>query len=209
MIKCLNLYAGIGGNRKFWKNVEVTAVEIDPKIAKIYKDFFPDDIVLMEDAHTYLLNNFDKYDFIWSSPPCPTHSRMRKSVMKFKNHSHTKPVYPNMCLYEEILFLKGYFKGNFIVENVISWYDPLIKPYSIGRHYFWSNKFLSNMKNIPSSKIIDLDNNITIKDKEKRKGFDLMRYSGINKDRILNNCVEPELGKFLFDQIFKEKQVFL
>lgn len=28
MIKALNLYARLGGNRKLWKNVEVTAVEI-------------------------------------------------------------------------------------------------------------------------------------------------------------------------------------
>lgn len=27
MIKVLNLYAGIGGNRKLWEGVEVTAVE--------------------------------------------------------------------------------------------------------------------------------------------------------------------------------------
>jgi hypothetical protein len=38
-IKILNLYAGLGGNRKLWKNVEVTAVENNPEIAKIYQDF--------------------------------------------------------------------------------------------------------------------------------------------------------------------------
>ena len=43
-IKILNLYAGIGGNRKFWDgDTEITAVEIEPKIAKIYQDFFPKD----------------------------------------------------------------------------------------------------------------------------------------------------------------------
>lgn len=68
-IKVLNLYAGIGGNRKLWKNVEVTAVEINPEIAKIYKDFFPGDEVIIGDAHEYLLHNYDKFDFIWSSPP--------------------------------------------------------------------------------------------------------------------------------------------
>ena len=37
MIKVLNLYAGIGGNRKLWKDVEVTAVEINEEIAGVYK----------------------------------------------------------------------------------------------------------------------------------------------------------------------------
>ena len=40
-MKVLNLYAGIGGNRKLWTDVEVTAVEIDPKRAEIYKHYFP------------------------------------------------------------------------------------------------------------------------------------------------------------------------
>ena len=74
-MKILNLYAGIGGNRKLWGDEhEITAVEWDEKIAKIYQDFFPKDKVLVEDAHDYLLKHFEKYDFIWSSPPCPTHS---------------------------------------------------------------------------------------------------------------------------------------
>ena len=29
-MKVLNLYCGIGGNRKLWEDVEVTAVELDP-----------------------------------------------------------------------------------------------------------------------------------------------------------------------------------
>ena len=50
-IKVLNLYAGIGGNRKLWENVDVTAVEWKPEIAVIYQDFFPDDKVIITDAH--------------------------------------------------------------------------------------------------------------------------------------------------------------
>jgi len=38
-LKVLNLYAGIGGNRKLWRDVDVIAVEINPEIAKIYQDF--------------------------------------------------------------------------------------------------------------------------------------------------------------------------
>ncbi len=43
-MKILNLYTGIGGNRKLWGDKhEITAVEIDLKIAKIYQNFFPKD----------------------------------------------------------------------------------------------------------------------------------------------------------------------
>ena len=102
-IKVLNLYAGIGGNRKLWTNVKVTAIEIDPNIAEIYKTFFPDDIVIVGDAHQYLLEHYNEFDFIWSSPPCPSHSRLRKG---FSCNVGAKPIYPDMKLYEEILFLK-------------------------------------------------------------------------------------------------------
>ena len=71
-MKILNLYAGIGGNRKLWGNKhKVVAVEIDPKIANIYQDFFPEDKVIIEDAHKYLLEHSHNFDFIWSSPPLP------------------------------------------------------------------------------------------------------------------------------------------
>jgi len=50
-VRVLNLYAGIGGNRKYWENVEVTAVEYNEEIAMIYKDHFPNDNVIVGDAH--------------------------------------------------------------------------------------------------------------------------------------------------------------
>ena len=31
-----------------------------------------------------------------------------------------------MKLYEEIIFLDNYFKGKYVVENVIPYYEPLI-----------------------------------------------------------------------------------
>ena len=84
-MKILNLYAGIGGNRKLWGDKhEVTAVEIDPEIAKIYQDFFPKDKVVVGDAHQFLLEHYKEFDFIWSSPPCPTHSRLRKAMQEIK-----------------------------------------------------------------------------------------------------------------------------
>ena len=136
-IKVLNLYAGIGGNRKLWNDdeVEVTAVENVPEIAKIYQEFFPNDKVIIADAHQYLLEHFKEFDFIWSSPPCPTHSRMRALMVA----QGSKVVYPNMDLYQEILLLQNWFKGKWVVENVKSYYPPLYPPKELDRHYFWTN----------------------------------------------------------------------
>ena len=64
-MKILNLYAGLGGNRKDWgNNHEVTAVEMEQKIADVYKTNFPSDTVIIGDAHEYLLNHVDEFDFI-------------------------------------------------------------------------------------------------------------------------------------------------
>lgn len=64
-MKILNLYAGIGGNRKLWgDDHEITAVENVPEIAKIYQDFFPNDKVIVADAHQYLLDHFKEFNFI-------------------------------------------------------------------------------------------------------------------------------------------------
>lgn len=143
-IKVLNLYAGIGGNRKLWENVEVTAIENNPKIAEIYRDFFPKDKVIVTDAHQYLLDHFKEFDFIWSSPPCQTHSSFRHNIcVKFRG---TKPKYPDMRLYQEILFLKHNFKGYWVVENVKPYYLPLIEGQLIQRHYFWHNLEIPNIK---------------------------------------------------------------
>lgn len=196
-IKVLNLYAGIGGNRKLWPNdkIEVTAVELDPEIAKIYQDFFPNDKVIVADAHKYLLEHYKGYDFIWSSPPCPTHSKVRK-ITEHQN----KPTFPDMKLYQEILFLQGYFKGKWVVENVISWYNPLITPYIYKSHYYWSNFVISGKKTTLRH------HDSTVKELEKLKGFNLDNYKGIDKNKILRNCVEPEAGLNIFNCAFKEKQ---
>ena len=192
-MKVLNLYAGIGGNRKLWNDVEVTAVEWVPEIAQIYRDFFPDDEVIETDAHQFLLENFRDYDFIWSSPPCPTHSRIRKSSLNMKL-GKIKPVYPDMRLYSEIIFLEGYFDGLYCVENVVGFYEPLIKARELNRHYFWSNFYITE-KNIQG---FNIEHN-KIEDFEKTIGFDLSPYTGIDKKTIMRNCVSPHLGKHILD----------
>tara|TARA_R110000824_G_C14884962_1_gene643835 strand:- start:38 stop:631 length:594 start_codon:yes stop_codon:yes gene_type:complete len=135
-MKILNLYAGIGGNRKLWgDNHEIIAVELDKKVANKYKDLYPNDNVIVADAHEYLLDHYKEYDFIWSSPPCQSHS----TTNYFTQHIRKRPVYPSMKLYEEIIFLDNFYKGKYCVENVVSYYEPLIKAQKIGRHYLWAN----------------------------------------------------------------------
>ena len=197
-LRVLNLYAGIGGNRKLLENVDVTAVEINPEIAAIYKDFFPNDNVIVGDAHEYLLDHYQEFDFIWSSPPCPTHSRMRMS--------HTKKIYPDLQLYQEILFLKHFFKGKWLVENVIPYYDPLIKAQVLHRHSFWSNFDITpiELESLGTCKVL--------KEREflqEKFGFNLDKYKGIDKRLCLRNCVVPELGLHIFNCAFKQTQSIL
>ena len=196
-MKILNLYAGIGGNRKLWDgDIEVTAVELNPDIAKIYQDFFPDDNVVVGDAHQYLLDHFEEYDFIWSSPPCPTHSRMNHLL----NIKGNKIKYPDMGLYQEIILLESFFKGYYCVENVKTYYNPLIQPKTSGRHYLWSNFYIGNMdiqKKVRNDKGMTLDKkmeemNIYIKD--------FYNYDG-DKRTLINNCIEPELGLYIFNSM--------
>jgi DNA (cytosine-5)-methyltransferase 1 len=183
--RVLNLYAGIGGNRKLWENVEVTAVENEQYIADAYKQLFPDDTVIVADAHQYLLDHHTEFDFIWSSPPCPTHSKFNTTL-----YAQGYIRYPDMTLYQEILFLKHFYKGQWVVENVESYYSPLILPQRVARHYFWSNFHISKY-NGRTTKIeytepeelaamLNIDASLI--------GDRLLRR------KVLRNSVQPELG---------------
>lgn len=52
-MKILNLYCGIGGNRKLWQNGEVTAVELNESIAKFYGDHYPNDNLYFSRTYYY------------------------------------------------------------------------------------------------------------------------------------------------------------
>jgi DNA (cytosine-5)-methyltransferase 1 len=96
-MRILNLYAGIGGNRKLWgESHEVVAVEYDQATAEVYQQHFKNDTVVVADAHEYLLNNYMNFDFIWSSPPCPSHSDIRRCGV---NAGQYEAIYPDMELY--------------------------------------------------------------------------------------------------------------
>src|SRR4249919_161401 len=130
----LNLYGGLGGNRLKWTGINITMVEKNEDIAEVYAKLNPNDKIIIGDAHQYLLDHYEEFDFIWSSPPCQHDTRM----MKFTRHKLKR--YPSLTMYQEILFLKHFFKGKWVVENVIPYYEPLIIPTAIcGRHLIWSN----------------------------------------------------------------------
>jgi len=195
-MKILNLYAGIGGNRKLWGNKhEIMSVEYDYDILQIYKDLYPNDNTLRMDAHKYLLEYSDGYDFIWSSPPCQSHSSFRQNICV--RYRGTEPVYPDMKLYQEILFLQHNFKGKWIVENVKPYYKPLIKPTAIiGRHYFWSNFDIPvkefNVEKIRKAQIPQL---------QEFHGVNLSKYKLSNKRQVLRNCIDGRVGKHIINSI--------
>jgi DNA (cytosine-5)-methyltransferase 1 len=189
-LKILNLYAGIGGNRKLWGNEhEITAVEFDPRVAAVYADLFPNDTLVVKDAHEYLLEHFEEFDFIWSSPPCPSHSQMRKNMSVGVMGS--KPIFPDMKLYEEIVFLKHHHKGGWIVENVRPYYDYLIEPsFTLGRHPYWSN-FTVEPREYEADGIVGRNVRENL---EKKFGYDLSGYDLADKRKAMRNCVNPEMG---------------
>jgi DNA (cytosine-5)-methyltransferase 1 len=201
-MKILNLYAGVGGNRKLWgEKHEITAVELNASIAAAYKDLYPNDNVIIADAHDFLPEHYKEFDFIWSSPPCQSHSQKRVLGV---NYGNTKAIYPDMKLYQEILFLQLYAKCDWAVENVIPYYKPLVTPsFVIGRHYFWSNKFIINSEFVESS--AHLSKTAVIAD---RKQIDISKYKfdGIDRRQVLRNCTEPELGLYILEQLTGEKQ---
>jgi len=207
-IKILNLYAGIGGNRKLWEgDIEVTAVENNKDIAKIYQEFFPNDKIIISDAHKYLLKHYKEFDFIWSSPPCPSHS--------FLEFSHSKKRYPDIKLYEEIIFLQSWFKGKWVVENVKPYYEPLIKGKECGRHYFWSNFYISKITlptttGLSNKKCNELTKRrAIIREAQIPELMELHKFKEFkinNKRQVLRNCVNPKLGLHIFELAFKKPQ---
>jgi DNA (cytosine-5)-methyltransferase 1 len=192
--KILNLYAGIGGNRKLWgDDYEITAVEYDNEIAEIYKDHFPNDKVIVADAHQYLLDHYKEFDFIWSSPPCPSHSRAR-----FARRETTSSEYPDLKLYEEIFFLENWFGGKYVVENVIPYYEPLIPAQKRGRHLYWTNFKLPQNLNERKSSIMEGKDEVT--QWCEFHDYDFRKYKGEQRlDKMARNLVDYEAGKTIFE----------
>lgn len=207
--RILNLYACLGGNRYKWDevadNLEITAVELDPEAARLYKERFPKDEVIVADAHQYLLDHYKEFDFIWSSPPCPTHSRIQHSMKTTR-----KMAYPDMKLYQEIIFLNTFFNGKYVVENVIPYYEPLIPAQKRNRHLYWCNftlpTIVSERKNPDMSRVPK-----RIQAFSKFHDYDFNKYNGEqDKTKMARNLVDYEAGKTILEtalNIFRKSDV--
>ena len=196
--KILNLYAGLGGNRKLWKNVEVTAVDINKEVLEVYRKYNPEDKIILGDAHDYLLKHYMEFDFIWSSPRCQSHSKMMKGTR------HYVVKYPEMELYQEVILLQNFCSGGqkFVVENVKPYYKPLINPsFELNRHLYWTNFNVFPFKNKNIKNFISEQNPKV-----------LMDHLGIHYDKNiympgshdpctpLRNCVHPLCGLHIFNE---------
>lgn len=207
-IKILNLYACLGGNRYKWDevaNIEVTAVELDAELCFLYQKRFPNDKVICGDAHEYLLHNYQDYDFIWFSPPCPTHSKTNYFL-----NAQGVIRYPDMSLYQEIILLSSFFKGTYVIENVIPFYTPLIAAKKIDRHLFWTNFKIPSFNSYLPKVSIDCKGkdrrekeHVTIKRYEKLHQIDISEYKGEQrKIKLLRNMIPFDLGQHIFQSYF-------
>ena len=205
-MKILNLYACLGGNRYKWNEVakeagieiEVTAIEWDEELAKLYQERFPNDTVIVADANKYLLDHYQEYDFIWSSPPCPTHSRARYWGFGANGKN---PTYPDMKLYQEIIFLQHHCKGKYVVENVIPYYEPMFNPIKRDRHLYWANFKLPNKLSDRHFEGMSQAKNEVDK-LCKFHDYDFRKYKGkqvLNK--IARNLVDYEAGRTILETV--------
>ena len=199
-IKILNAYAGKGGNRELWPEyveikgefykIQVVAIENNHKVADMYRQKFPNDLVIETDAHQYILEHYQEFYFIWSSPPCQSHS-----VTNWFLQSQGVRRYPDMRLWQEVIFLKNFCKKKpiWVVENVKSYYEPFIYAYEIGRHFVWCNFIPASIK----TEKIDIGrlNGTTEQRKKNRKGNQFDR-----------NMVNPKIGLHLFNCAFNNIQ---
>ena len=195
-MKILNLYAGIGGNRKLWGNEHlITAVEYDTKIANCYKKLYPNDNVIIADAHEYLRKHFREFDFIWASPPCPTHS-----VLQLSHFNDDNLKYPDMTLYQEIILLQTFYKGKWVIENVKPYYEPLIQPtFSIDRHYFWSSDFILTPQF--NNNYTSIRDDVNAMAKQYDIDVNILKSCNVECRLVLRNMVVPEIGEYIFKHI--------
>ena len=173
-------------------------MESNEKIAAVYARANPNDELIIGDAHQYLLDHSSEFDFIWSSPPCQSHSKMNKATR------HKSRRYPDMELYEEIIFLQNFFDGKWVAENVVPYYEPLIAAKQVGRHLFWCN-FDFEAEDIPRPPgFINMANLAGKKALMDWLGiyYDENIYYGNNHcpAQVLRNCVHPEIGRQIIEQ---------
>ena len=106
--------------------------------------------------------------------------------------------FPDMKLYEEILFLKHLYNGKYVIENVIPYYDPLIPAQKRHRHLYWTNFNLPNV-------LTNREARISTGTSEVKKlcefhDYDFYKYKGNQPtNKIARNLVDYEAGKTIFE----------
>lgn len=198
----LNLYAGIGGNRRHWGDEhEVTAVEKSEITADVYAHFFPQDTLIRGDAHQYILDHYHEFDFIWASPPCPTHSRFNTSL-----HAQGHIRYPDMALYQEIIFLRQWAKCKWVIENVVPYYPVLVQPQvEIERHFFWSNFHIFPTRLPDIGLRIGGNSPTEVDDMEAILGFSIPEFVPRKYRRLmLRDITRPEIGAHILKAAMRE-----
>jgi len=213
MKEILNAWAGIGGNTHNWNRdkYNITHIEINQEIAEANAQLHPNDTVIQTDAKQFLVENYQDFDYIWASPPCPSHSSIAKAGAK--NGQYNAKI-PDMNLYGVIIFLDEYFESDWTVENVQPYYDRLDKQErekqeakqtvippakKTSRHLFWSSHEIPETS-VPRSGF-NKKNNQEIMDWlgiQVEKSFDT-----VEKRKVLRNCVHPGIG----EAILKSRKV--
>jgi len=215
-MKILNLYAGLGGNRKSWIDHEITAVEILPEIAEIYLKQYPEDQIIITDVLNFVRHDdLDQYDFIWASPPCVTHS----CATSF----HSRYVPDLQSIHGLRIFFDYQLKGKtkYCIENVQPFYQlpvefkPTVK---IHRHCFWANFVIPSPVRVIADERIHYD---MTKHKRTRSlymrgsiellakfhDFDLTLLNGFTKtrkDKALRNMTHWKVGQYILQYVQQE-----
>lgn len=144
--------------------------------------------MIIGDAHEYLLKHYKEFDFIWSSPPCQTHSRARFWGSK---GGMCNVKYPDMKLWQEIIFLKHYVNCKWVVENVKPFYENdlsgFMKPDAeLARHLFWSNFKIRNGIDFEDGNI----QRYKVKEFQDLHGLEIRgKKLSTRRDQVLRNCV--------------------
>ncbi len=183
MKKILNLYAGIGGNRALWdklKNIHVTAVESNPKIAAIYSMLYPNYTVIIADAHDYLFKHFQDYDFIWSSPP-----NVRPAYT---------PYFEDFTLFQHVFFMHRFCKAYCIECPDVYWTQEetqIGKPVNCYKSSYWSSF------RFPRIAVNGIQRDFYMSKetaKRNRTGIDLSVVKYKNKRKLFTDATMPQVG---------------
>jgi DNA (cytosine-5)-methyltransferase 1 len=220
-MKILNLYAGLGGNRKNWGSHEVTAVEYNPQIAAVYQEQYPDDKILVKDVVTWIRKcDLSQYDFIWASPPCTTHSCATSFHLRYV--PDLTQIYGLIIHLEYKIGTAGYKNKKpqalYCIENVQpfyglkKWFGPgLLPTVKLDRHYFWSNFPIPEPIEELTNSRLSLDYLNTnkhqrsllmrgqVEDMAKYHGFNLTLLDGYKgrKDKVVRNMMHHTIADYI------------